>query len=159
MLLFCFVLSFFLYCIIIKWLFLYLVKDLWKINEWMNERRKDVSESRWTTTATHISCPMWVSWIRIRNLLDVMLCGSMSGSWGSVCLQDQAMEPEIQTAWPWSWRHCGLSKCQNFSLNNTATHPHQHCCEYLRPLILWITEGNKHFVCHFRTREPLERFR
>jgi hypothetical protein len=37
--------------------------------------------------------------------------------------------------------------------------PQQHCCEYLRPLILWIiTTENKHFMCHFRTREPLERF-
>jgi hypothetical protein len=81
-----------------------------------------------------------------------MSSGSSNGTINSDCLA-------LKMKALWLFKMPGTSHCSTRHRVPEDPNLQQHCCEYLRPVILRIiTKENKHFVCHFRTPEPLERF-
>jgi len=54
------------------------------------------------------------------------------------------MEPEIQTPWPWRWRHCGPSKCQELLTEQMASHPRR---PESAASLLWVPQTS-HFMDH-----------
>jgi hypothetical protein len=90
----------------------------------------------------------WLEWF----MRFCVSSGSDNGTRNSDCLA-------LKMKALWSFEMPGTSHWTTQHRIPEDPNQQQHCCEYLRPLTLWIiTKENKHFVCHFRTLEPMERF-